>query len=53
MVSICACGSNNDVDNALSCSRGGYMIMRHNKIRDLTAAFLHEVATCVVVQPNH
>ena len=26
--------------------------MRHNEIRDLTAAFLHEVATCVKVEPN-
>ena len=26
--------------------------MRHNEIRDLTASFLREVATCVKVEPN-
>ena len=25
---------------------------RHNEIRDLTAAFLQEVATCIEVEPN-
>ena len=40
------------MDHALSCGRGGYVIMRHNKIRDLTASFLHEVATCIEVEPN-
>ena len=52
MASICACGSNNDVDHAMSCGRGGYVMMRHNEIRDLTASFLCEVATCVKVEPN-
>ena len=51
MASICTCGSN-DVDHALCCKRGGYVIMRHNKIRDLTAALLCEVGTCVKVEPN-
>ena len=52
MASICACGSSNDVDHALACGRGGYVIMRQNEIRDLTASFLREVATCVEVEPN-
>ena len=52
MASICACGSSNDVDHAFSCGRGGYVIMRHNKIRDVTASFLREVATCVEVEPK-
>ena len=36
----CACGKDNDVDHALSCAKGGYAIMRHDKIRDSMAEIL-------------
>ena len=38
--------------HALSCSRGGFVIMRHNEIRALTAAFLQEVVPYVEMEPN-
>ena len=36
----CACGHINDIEHCLSCPLGGYVYLRHNSIRDLTANFL-------------
>ena len=33
----CVCGKPNNADHTLSCSTGGYSILRHNTIRDLMA----------------
>ena len=51
MSSICICGKQNDTSHALSCARGGYVIMRHNEIRDVTATLLREVTSNVEVEP--
>ena len=32
---FCACGAENSIDHTLTCKRGGYVIMRHNALRDL------------------
>ena len=50
--SYCQCGKRNDVDHALSCPRGGYVIMRHNKIRDLEAELMKEVCHDVKIEPD-
>ena len=34
LTSKCPCGSKFDVCHALSCGRGGFLIMRHDEIRD-------------------
>ena len=34
----CACGTHFSVEHVLSCPKGGYPSIRHNEIRDLTAA---------------
>ena len=47
----CVCGKPFDVDHALSCSRGGYTILRHNELRDVTASLLSEVCHDVQVEP--
>ena len=36
----CACGKDNDVNHALSCAKGGYTIMRHDRVRDTVAEIL-------------
>ncbi|KAL5500248.1 hypothetical protein EMCRGX_G011773 [Ephydatia muelleri] len=36
----CACGTHFSVEHVLSCPKGGYPSIRHNEIRDLTAALL-------------
>ena len=35
--SECVCGKQNGADHTLSCSTGGYTILRHNEIRDTLA----------------
>ena len=48
----CACGIKNTVDHALTCTKGGYVIMRHNQIRDLEAVLLKDVCKDVRVEPE-
>ena len=49
----CACGKINSIEHCLSCARGGYVNLRHNQIRDLTANLLAE-AGCrdVTIEPH-
>ena len=49
--SECICGKSLSVDHALSCSCGGFPMLRHNELRDLTASLLSEVCTNVAVEP--
>ena len=49
--SICACGENFNVNHAFTCKRGGFVIIRHNEIRDFTAEILREVCQDVEVEP--
>ena len=39
----CVCGIQFTTEHALSCPKGGFISMRHNEVRDLTAELLHEV----------
>ena len=48
---IHVCGKPNNVDHALSCPKGGYVIMRHNKVIGITARLLEEVAKCIEKEP--
>ena len=48
----CACGGKFDVNHALTCSKGGYVIMRHNRIRDMEASILRNVCKDVRVEPE-
>ena len=50
--STCSCGERYTVNHALICKAGGYVSMRHNKLRDLTAELL-TVAGCkdVKIEP--
>ena len=47
----CECSKLNDIDHTLSCSKGGFTIMRHNKIRDLEAELMKEVCHDVQLEP--
>ena len=48
----CACGSPFSIDHCLNCHQGGFIISRHNGIRDLTAKLLSEVCHHVMVEPS-
>ena len=50
--SKCDCGNSFSVEHALSCARGGFPSIRHNEIRDLTAALLTEVCHDVCIEPE-
>ena len=50
--SKCVCGDNFTIVHALSCAKGGFISMRHNEIRDLTAELLHEVCYDVETEPK-
>ena len=47
----CACGDEFDVDHAMICPTGGFVIQRHNEIRDLEAVLLGTVCKDVEVEP--
>ena len=47
----CGCGKHNSIDHALTCPTGGYVIFRHNKIRDTFAKILKDVCTDVKTEP--
>ena len=45
------CGKVFDVAHALSCKKGGFVTMRHNEVRDITANILNEVCRNVQNEP--
>ena len=47
----CVCGHGFTVDHAMNCSSGGFSTLRHNELRDFTAAVLSEVCHDVAVEP--
>ena len=51
MPSHCLCGKPLNVEHALSCPTGGFPIIRHNEIRDITASLMTEVCHSVSVEP--
>ena len=44
---ICACGDGFSVDHAMVCQRGGFIIQRHNELRDLEVEMLGMVCNDV------
>ena len=48
----CQCGKKNDLDHTLICSKGGYVYMRHNGIRDLEGELMKEVCRDVKIEPQ-
>ena len=48
---ICACGEPNTINHCLTCKLGGYVILRHNTIRDITAELLQMVCKDVEIEP--
>ena len=48
----CSCGKSLSVDHAMICQKGGFPILRHNELRDLTANLLKEVHTDTCIEPQ-
>lgn len=49
--SKCTCGKSFAVDHAMMCHKGGLATLRHNEVRDWTAALLAETCTGVSIEP--
>ena len=47
----CDCGHQFTIEHTLSCSMGGFQLLRHNKFRDITAALCSEICSCATVKP--
>ncbi len=47
----CTCDKKNTVDHILNCKLGGFVISRHDVIRDMEAEFLREVCKDVKIEP--
>ena len=48
---ICSCGKQNDIDHALICHKGGFVNMRHDKVRNVEAKLMQKVCKDVQVEP--
>ena len=48
----CSCGADYSINHCLSCKRGGYVIIRHNAVRDTIAEVLSEVCKDVKTEPQ-
>ena len=48
---LCGCGKQNDINHTMTCTKGGYVHLRHNQIRDIEAKLLSEVCHDVVIEP--
>ena len=48
---VCVCGDLLDANHAMICVPVGYIIQRHNEIRDLETEILQAVCTDVEMEP--
>ena len=49
---FCPCGSKFDIQRSMSCEKGGFVSIRHNDIRDLTARTVSEVCKDTEIEPK-
>ena len=45
-----SCGSKFDIQHSLTCKKGGFVTIRHNDLRDLTAKILSEVCYDIEIE---
>ena len=50
--SHCECGASFSPEHALSCKKGGFVSMRHNHLRNITAKLLGECCKDVRIEPT-
>ena len=51
MPTRCECGSNFNIEHALSCKKGGFVSLRHNHLRNITCNLLNQICNDVSVEP--
>ena len=48
----CTCGNNFNIEHALTCKEGGFITLRHNKLRSIITCLLKEVCHDVCIEPT-
>ena len=48
----CVCSQKFDMDHAMSCKKGGYVSRRHDRVRDILANLMSDVASEVHTEPS-
>ena len=48
----CPCGSKFDVQHCILCKKGGFIYIRHNDLRDVTANMMSEVCKDTEIEPK-
>ena len=48
----CECGTKFDIQHTLSCKKDGFISLRHNHLRNITATLLKEVCKDIRVEPQ-
>ena len=48
----CVCAKDYTITHALTCATGGFIIKRHNDVRDYLAQLLNEVCADVSIEPH-
>ena len=48
----CVCGMKFGLQHALSCKNGGFVTIRHNQVRNITATLLNEICNDVQIEPQ-
>ena len=49
---LCVCGKTNTVNHSLTCTRGGYVLLRHDSLKRTTAELLEKTCKDVVIEPT-
>ena len=49
---LCVCGARFTIDHAMIYKRGGFIMQRHNELRDLEEELLNMVCYVVKVKPG-
>ena len=52
MPSRCCCGGKMDVQDTISCKRGGFVTIRNNDLRELSANLLSNVCNDKQIEPK-